>query len=264
MTEAVVFLEGISKTFRSRPALFNWIGKERRGETHALVDITLSAGKGQVLAILGPNGSGKTTLLKVVSTMLLPDSGRVHVSGFDVATQAQQVRQTVSYAIGGERSFYPRLTAAENLDFFAALENVGRTQRQVRVAECLAAAGLQDEADTLVMKYSSGMAQKLGIARALLKRPSVLLLDEPSRSLDPGASAQLWQLVRAISAAGTTVLLTTHNFEEAAATGDAVAILNAGRLVDQRPLTSTTAEALRAYYFNEVEGPAELQPRGTV
>src|SRR5512135_703402 len=117
-----VILESVSKFFRHRPALWNWFGAERRGVTRAVSQVSLRAAEGDVLVILGPNGSGKTTLLKLVSTMLLPDEGRVLVCNTDTADHPRRARRHVGFAVASERSFFPRLTARENLDFFAALE----------------------------------------------------------------------------------------------------------------------------------------------
>src|SRR6266478_5186846 len=111
-----IALESVSKVFRHRPALFNWMGRERSGETRALQDVSLSVPQGKVLVLLGPNGSGKTTTLKLVSTMLLPDGGRVLVEGGDTSQHPEQVRRHVGFAVAGERSFFPRLSARENLD----------------------------------------------------------------------------------------------------------------------------------------------------
>ena len=249
-----VVLESVSKIFRHRPALGNWIGRERRGETRALQDVSLSAAPGEVLVLVGPNGSGKTTLLKLVSTMLLPDAGRVAVAGADTVRDASRARRAVGFAVAAERSFYPRLTARENLAFFAVLDDVPRAERRERVEWTLERAGLSDAGDTLVMKFSSGMYQRLGIARALLKKPSVLLLDEPTRSLDPAAAARLWKLVRETAGAGSTILLTTHHFDEALAVGDAVAVLARGVLAGQHRLSAgTSLEELRALYFRETK-----------
>src|SRR5947208_17136642 len=115
-----IVLESASKIFRHRPALFNWMGKQRGGETRALDEISLSVASGKILVLLGPNGSGKTTTLKLVSTMLLPDAGRVLVEGADTRTESEQVRKHVGFAVATERSFFPRLSARENLAFFAA------------------------------------------------------------------------------------------------------------------------------------------------
>ena len=259
-----IALESVSKVFRHRPALFNWMGRERSGETRALDDISLSVASGKVLVLLGPNGSGKTTTLKLVSTMLLPDAGRVLVDGADTRTQPDQVRKHVGFAVATERSFFPRLSARENLDFFAALDDVPRPARARRIQVLLERAGLVEAADTLVMKFSSGMYQRLGIARALIKQPSILLLDEPTRSLDPAAAMHFWNLVRELAAHGSTVMLATHSFSEAAAVGDTVAVLHRGRIAACGPIIDN-AEELRSFYFEatgEIDGATELVTRG--
>ena len=263
--DRVVF-ESVRKVFRHRPALFNWLGRERGGETIALKDISFSAGGGEVLALLGPNGSGKTTALKLISTMLLPDAGSVRVSGCDARRDAGAVRRQVGIAVATERSFFPRLSARENLEFFASLDEVSRKERAQRIKEVLRDTGLEEQADTLVMKFSSGMYQRLGLARALLKKPSVLLLDEPTRSVDPASAAKFWKLVRELPARGTTVILATHNFQEAAAVADRVVVLHAGEVVGRRDLPSPDVTALRAFYFSvtgEVDeaAPTLLEPQ---
>src|SRR5246500_2964595 len=234
--EAVV-LESVTKLFRDRPALFNWIGRERTGETRALNEVSLSVLAGEVLVVLCPNGSGKTTALKLVSTLLLPDTGRVLVQGADTRTQGGHVRKHVGFVVAAERSFFPRLSARENLDFFAALDDIPRKLRPERVDELLSRTGLHDAADTLVMKFSSGMYQRLGIARALIKKPTVVLLDEPARSLDPGSAAQFWNLVRELPTLGATVVLATHNFNEAVQVGNHVAVLLNGSLAAETALS---------------------------
>jgi ABC-2 type transport system ATP-binding protein len=249
-----VVLQSVTKVFRHHPAFFNLFGVERRGETCALKRVSMSVAAGKILALLGPNGSGKTTLLKLVATALLPDEGAVQIGGVDTQRHPQLVLRRLGYAILNPRSFYPRLTAAENLAFFAALDEVPRPERQARIAAALASAGLTEFADLLVMKFSSGMHQRLGIARAMLKQPSVLLLDEPSNSLDPAAAVRLWQLLRQMAGQGHTVLLATHNFEEAIAVADTVAVLNRGELLTQRTLVGADVEELRRWYFAQVEG----------
>jgi|SRR5581483_10899306 len=245
-----IVLESVSKAFRHRPALFNWVGRERSGETHALDNISLNVPAGRVLVLLGPNGSGKTTTLKLVSTMYLPDAGRVIVGGFDTRSGPNEVRRQVGFAIATERSFFPRLSGRENLDFFAALDEVERHFRSQKITSILEITGLREASDTLVMKYSSGMYQRLAIARALLKDPKCLLLDEPTRSLDPASACRFWDLVRELRDRGTTILLTTHSFSEAAAVADAVAVLQKGRLAGSRKTASATAEQLRDFYFS--------------
>ena len=261
-----VVLESVSKVFRHRPALFNWIGRERTGATQALEELSLEVPPGRVLVLLGPNGSGKTTVLKLISTMLLPDRGRVVVHGADTQLHPEQVRAHVGFAVAAERSFFPRLSARENLDFFAALENVPRSLRARKVGEVLEAVELTHAADTLVMKFSSGMYQRLGIARALIKQPSIVLMDEPTRSVDPASAAHCWNLVRGLPARGATVILATHSFQEAVAVGDFVAILHQGKAAGLRAISEPMgAEELRAFYFNatgEVDEFMTLASRG--
>lgn len=263
---AVVF-EAVTKIFRARDSIFPWRRDARENVTTALSDITLSVPAGKVLVLLGPNGSGKTTLLKLVSTMLLPDRGRVLVEGADTLRDAARVRRTMGIAVANERSFFPRLSAKENLEFFATLEDVPRSARSERISRVLDMAGLTDSANTQVMKFSSGMYQRLGIARALLKRPSVLLLDEPTRSLDPTSTPQFWTLVRDLSEQGCTVLMATHNFDEAFAVADLVAVLRSGELAGHWDVSGVRGvEELRARYFRstgQFDLVSELRARCT-
>lgn len=248
---AEVVFENVRKVFRHRPALFNWVGRERTGETVALNDVSFTADAGVVIALLGPNGSGKTTTLKLISTMLLPDGGSVRVAGSDSRRAAGEVRRHVGIAVATERSFFPRLSARENLDFFATLDEVPRRERRRRLREVLCETGLEEHADTLVVKFSSGMYQRLGLARALIKQPSVLLLDEPTRSLDAGATSHLWAMIRLL-AGRSLVFLATHTFAEAAALADRILLLHQGELVEDRVLDgSASAEDLRALYFEK-------------
>jgi ABC-type multidrug transport system ATPase subunit len=249
--DRVVF-ESVRKIFRHRPALFNWLGRERGGETVALKQVSFSAARGEILVLLGPNGSGKTTTLKLISTMLLPDAGSVLVGGFDTRRDAGEVRRQVGIAIAAERSFFPRLSARENLEFFAALDEVSRPERARRIQKVLNDTGLEEQTDTLAMKFSSGMYQRLGIARALVKRPGVLLLDEPTRSLDAATTAHFWATIRALAQEDTTILLATHNFAEAAAVADRLLLLHRGELLANRSVgENESTEALRSFYFRE-------------
>jgi len=261
---AVVF-SSVTKRFRHRPALFNWLGRERSGATEALQRVSLQVPKGEALVLLGPNGSGKTTTLKLISTMLIPDEGAVAICGADTLLEGGTVRRKVGFAVANERSFFPRLTARENLDFFAVLEDVPKKERAATIEEKLGLIGLADVADTLVMKFSSGMYQRLGVARALLKNPAVLLLDEPTRSLDPGSAQRFWPFVRQLLLGGTTVVLTTHNFQEAAAVADRIAVLRCGELRAEREFgrrispEKNSIDAVKSFYF-QASGDAEDPP----
>lgn len=250
-----VVLESVHKIFR-QAGLF----ARKRAETYALRGVSLSVAPGEVIALLGPNGSGKSTALRLISTMLLPDRGSVRVNGLDTRREASAVRRQIGIALATERSFFPRLTARENLDFFAALENVPRRERPDRVESVLRAVELADSGGKQVMKFSSGMYQRLGIARALIKDARVLLLDEPTRSLDPAAASHLWGLVRQVSASGIAVMLATHNLAEAIAVSDRVAILRKGELAGVRPSAGLGSEQLHNYYL-QATGESQPQPQ---
>src|SRR5579864_8380566 len=249
--QSIIF-DSVQKTFRRSGFFFS----RQKVETHALNGVSLEVSTGEVLALLGPNGSGKSTTLKLISTMLLPDRGKVVVSGFDTRLSSQSVRRQVGFAVAAERSFFPRLTVRENLDFFAALEDIPRRDRQKCISSILTDINLAEAAQKQVMKLSSGMHQRLGIARALIKRPSVLLLDEPTRSLDPSGASKLWGLVRELSSAGITIVLATHNFAEAVAVADRIAVLQNGELLAVRHTGGLSVEQLRSFYL-QVTGECE-------
>ena len=237
------------------------MGRERAGETVALQELSFSTAA-EVLVLLGPNGSGKTTALKLISTMLLPDAGVVKVAGHDTRGAAREVRRQVGIAVATERSFFPRLSARENLEFFASLDEVPRPVRGARIDEVLDETGLEEQADTLVMKFSSGMYQRLGIARALVKRPSVLLLDEPTRSLDAASTAHFWTTIRELAGREVSILLATHNFAEAVSVGDRLLLLQRGELVADRHIRrGESMEELRSFYFQRT---GEIDEAATV
>lgn len=248
---SIVF-ESVHKIFRQRGFFFL---RKRGAETHALKGISLVVSAGEVLGLLGPNGSGKSTTLKLISTMLLPDRGRVLVQGHDTWCQGQAVRGNVGFALASERSFFARLTVRENLEFFSALENVNRREVSDSVESVLCCVSLKEVSDKQVMKLSSGMYQRLGIARALIKRPAILLLDEPTRSLDATAADDLRRLILNLSGTGITILLATHNFEEATTVCDRVAMLKQGELVAVKEARDFVAEELRNVYLEMTGDP---------
>lgn len=248
---STVALERVSKIFRQK----TFFTRSVREEVHALRNVSFELRAGGILGLLGPNGSGKSTTLKLVSTLLLPDSGRVTVAGFETRAAGQQVRKRVGFALASERSFFPRLTARENLEFFAALEEMSRNDCRERTEQALLDVDLADAAAKQVMKFSSGMHQRLAIARALLKRPQVLLLDEPSRSLDVSAAARLWDLIHGLSQSGIAILLATHNFAEAAEVCDRVAILQKGALLAATPTDKRNERQLRDFYLHITREP---------
>jgi ABC-2 type transport system ATP-binding protein len=242
-------IESLTKRFVVRRGLREMIRHPRATRTMTALDnIALEVGAGEFLGVLGPNGAGKTTLFKTLATLILPDSGRAIVEGYDVVGDAVAVRRLLTPVIADERSLNWRLTATENLDLYAALLDVPRAERVQRVRKVLIDVGLDDTGRKMAGAFSSGMRQRLLIARALLARPKVLLLDEPTRSLDPISARAFRRFLREeiIERHGCTVVLATHNAEEAFDLCDRVAILDHGRLLACGP-----AQALAREYGEE-------------
>lgn len=183
---------------------------------------------GEVYGLLGPNGAGKSTIVRMIATLLAPTSGQVWLCGLDARRQERQIRALLGVALGGERSLYWKLTARQNLEYFAALYGQSRRQSRDRIIEVLAEMDLADRADDHIETWSTGMRQRLVIARALLNRPKVLLLDEPSSGLDPRAAQIMQDHIRALKATGNTILLTTHDMLEADSLADRIGIIDSG------------------------------------
>ena len=228
-----VVLRGLTKSFpkqRGWRAMFSGRAPE---SVRALTDVSCEVRAGEFFGLLGENGAGKTTLFKILATLVTPDSGSAIVGGHDVLNAPSRVREVLAPVIADERSLHWRLSGLENMRLFAALHGLRGAQATRRIEELLALVNLVDAADRLVSGYSSGMKQRLLVARTLLARPSVLLLDEPTRSLDPISARSFRQFLRqdVALAQGCTVLLATHNAEEAFELCDRVGVLHRGRLV---------------------------------
>ena len=231
---AAVRLDGVTKRFPVRRGWLELLRHPRGGRTVTVLrDVTCDIRDGEFFGLLGPNGAGKTTLFKLLATLVVPDAGRATVLGHDVVRDASKVRRLLSPVIADERSLHWRLSARENLRLYAALHGVGDDASSRRVEELLGTVGLAMAGDAMVGTFSSGMKQRLLIARALLAQPRVLLLDEPTRSLDPVSARAFRAFLREeISLRHRcTVLLATHNAEEALELCDRVAILDRGRLL---------------------------------
>ncbi len=243
MTPPLVCVEGLHREFQGpldwrRLARLRW---ERRGEAAPLRGVTFSVDAGEWLAIIGGNGAGKTTVLKVIAGLLLPSSGRVVVDGIDVVRHPRRVQAMVGYALADERSFFWRLNLLDNLEFFATLVGVPRRERRARSEHLLERLDLAAHAERPFAALSTGMKQRLTIARALLGRPRVLLLDEPTRSLDGEHARQVWSVVRdEMQATGGSVLLVTHQLEDAVSQCHRVATLHDGVIA-----LESTADQLR-------------------
>jgi ABC-2 type transport system ATP-binding protein len=211
--------------------LYPW----RRADHLAVDNVSLQIERGELFGILGQNGAGKTTLIKMLCTALLPTSGSAIVAGYDVVRGARHVRQAIGLVSGEERSFYWRLTGRQNLEFFAALYHVPPTTARQRIEALLQGVGLAADADRPFRTYSTGMRQKLAIARGLLNQPQVLFMDEPTRSLDPISAQHIRRFVAdyILGELGSTVILATHSMAEAEELCNRVALIRAGRVVAQ-------------------------------
>ena len=205
---------------------------QRRGKTIvALDDVSIRVERGEVHGLLGPNGAGKSTLMRILSTVLLPTSGTARVLGHDLVADYQKVRPLIGIVFGGERGVYPRLTARQNLRYWAALYGLSTAQGRERAQTLLAEFGLAERADHRVETYSVGMRQRLHLARGMIGDPRLLLLDEPTNGLDPLAARQLRDTLGELASQGRTILLATHDLTEAEALCDRVTMINHGRVI---------------------------------
>ncbi|HRQ36394.1 MAG TPA: ABC transporter ATP-binding protein [Chloroflexota bacterium] len=217
----------LSKTYQQPQG---WRRAVRVAPVTAVTDISLNVPTGELFGLLGPNGAGKTTLVKMLCTLLRPTAGTAVVAGHDL-NEAGAIRAAVGLVVSDERSFYWRLTARQNLDFFAALYGLRGAAARQRIQTVLAEVQLTEVAERRFSSFSSGMRQRLAIARALLHRPQILFLDEPSRSLDPTATQKLHDLIlRLRQEQGMTIFLITHDLAEAEKLCDRVALLHQGQI----------------------------------
>jgi len=230
---ACILISRLTKIFRPLELHpLSWPPIRRQSPVCVLRDIDLSVGRGEILGLLGTNGAGKTTLLKILATLILPTAGRITIGGVDLIHEPHRAIQLVSLVTADERSFYWPLTGRQNLEFFAAFQGLSRHAARRRIEELQEQLGLE-ALDRQFGIYSTGMRHRLAIARGLLRRPPILLLDEPTRSLDPVAANGLHRLIRdmLVTQLGCTVVLATHNLQEAEELCDRVVFLHKGRLL---------------------------------
>lgn len=200
------------------------------GEKRAVDGLDLSVRRGEAFGFLGPNGAGKTTTIRILSTLTKPSSGRAWINGFDVMEEPSKVKQEFGI-VQQHMSLNRELTVRENLELHARLHHIEKKERRDRIDEMLDYVGLEEFGDHLIERISGGMTRRAMIARALLHKPKLLFLDEPTVGLDAQARRKIWDLVRGMKWEGTTVFLTTHYIEEAEALCDRVGIIDKGRLI---------------------------------
>jgi ABC-2 type transport system ATP-binding protein len=227
LAAAAIEVIGLRKKYVSKRGTF----RRTRVENIALAGIDLAIQPAELFGLLGPNGAGKTTTTKILTTLLLPDSGQARVLGLDVVRQTDAVRRRIGFVFGGERGLYWRLSGLDNLRYFADLYRIPPDVSRRRIAELLDRLGLTGRENDKVELYSRGMKQRLHLARGLLNDPEVLFLDEPTIGLDPVGARELRVLVRDLADSGKTIFLTTHYMFEADAICDRIAVIKKGAIV---------------------------------
>ncbi|MFZ2199073.1 MAG: ABC transporter ATP-binding protein [Thermodesulfovibrionales bacterium] len=204
----------------------------RKKEIIVLRDVNIGVREGELFALLGQNGAGKTTLIKILNTLVLPSSGNAYIKGLDVAKHGKEVRRKIGYVVSDERSFYWRLTGRQNLRFFSVLNNMSSEDAAIRIKRLLQFVDLDQDADRMFKDYSTGMRQKLAIARGLLTDPDIIFMDEPTKALDPITAHNIRMLVKEkiIGERKRTVFYATHNLQEAEELCDRIAIISKGAI----------------------------------
>ncbi|MGH9090666.1 MAG: ATP-binding cassette domain-containing protein [Acidimicrobiales bacterium] len=214
---------------------------KRYGETRALAGVDLVVPAGSVLGVLGPNGAGKTTAVRILTTLALPDGGTARVAGFDVVHEAASVRRHIGVT-AQDATLDEALTGRQNLRMVGELSGLRGREARHRAAELLERFELADAADRVMKGYSGGMRRRLDLAAGLVTHPPVLFLDEPTTGLDPTSRARMWEVIRELVLAGTTLLLTTQYLEEADQLADRIVVIDHGRVIAE----GTSAELKRA------------------
>ncbi|BAJ62269.1 daunorubicin resistance protein DrrA family ABC transporter ATP-binding protein [Anaerolinea thermophila] len=202
-----------------------------KSEFTAVDHVSFQIHRGEIFGLLGPNGAGKSTTIRMLCTLLEPTSGTARINGYDVVRDANRVRQSLGIVLAGERSIYWKLTGRENLEYFAALYHIPPEIARKRIDELLDYMELTSRANELVEKYSTGMRQRIVLSRALLARPPIILLDEPTLGLDPQAARRIREMVLDLKRQGHTILLTTHYMEEADQLSDRIGIIDQGKII---------------------------------
>ncbi len=234
---AVIEVSDLRRTYRTTTGII----RRRPLEVEAVRGVSFAVERGELFGLLGPNGAGKTTTIKMLITLLLPTSGSASVLGLDVVAQARELRKRIGYVFGGDRGLYERLSALDNLRYFAELYGVSGKEQRHRIDEVLELVGLKGRERERVEGYSRGMRQRLHIARGILHDPEVVFLDEPTIGVDPVGARELRQTIGDLVAAGKTVLLTTHYMFEADALCDRIAVIAKGRIVGEGTPTELKA-----------------------
>ena len=240
--EAMIHAEGLAKSY---------------GDVTALAGIDLSVPEGTVQGVLGPNGAGKTTAVRILSTLLKPDAGRATIAGVDLLSNPSGVRELIGLS-GQSAAVDEYLTGVENLQMVGELYGMSRSEAKSRATELLAQFSLTDAGARIIKTYSGGMRRRLDLAAALVARPPVLFMDEPTTGLDPRARIELWDVIRELVGGGATLLLTTQYLEEADKLADDIVVMDHGRIIAQGDADQLKAQVGGERAEVTVERPEEV------
>jgi len=248
-SEKAIVAEHLSKVFTATKGML----RRTKSEVVAVKDVSFEVDFGELFGVVGPNGAGKTTTIKMLTTMLIPTTGKAMVLGYDVQRDVTKVREKIGIVLGGERGLYTRVSAVDNLRYFADLYGVPPRARDKRIKELLEFMGLSDRAHDRVETYSKGMRQRLHLARGLINDPEIIFLDEPTVGLDPEIAIETRKMIKELVDSGKTILLTTHYMFEADELCKRVAVIRKGEIV-----ALDTPSGLKKYVMDtsvvEVEG----------
>src|ERR1700730_17812279 len=232
--EAAISVESLLKMFPpSRSGWRTFLQPFEKPSSLALAGLSLEVREGEAMAVLGANGAGKSTLLRILATLLVPTAGRARVAGYDTVHQSREVRRRLGYHAGTDHGFYARLTGRQNLRFFGRLNQLSASAVTQRISQLSEQFQIREALDRQVRTLSSGTVQRLSLVRALLHQPSVLLLDEPTRSLDAIAAMEFRRFLKKeiVHGVGTSLLFASHTLPEVELLADRVAVIDRGRLL---------------------------------
>ena len=248
-SDKAIIAEHLCKVFNITKGII----RRTKTQVTAVKDVSFEVEYGELFGLIGPNGAGKTTTIKMLTTMLIPTSGKATVLGYDQQKNIRKIREKIGIVLGGERGLYTRVSAIDNLRYFADLYGVPANVRDKRVKELLEFMGLSERARDRVETYSKGMKQRLHLARGLINDPELIFLDEPTVGLDPEIARDTRNMIRELTQKGKTILLTTHYMFEADELCKRVAVIRNGEIV-----ALDTPSGLKKYVMNssvvEVEG----------
>jgi ABC-type multidrug transport system ATPase subunit len=270
VSEPAIKVESLDKLFP--PARSGWrafFQPFEKPTSVALAGLSLEVRQGEAMAVLGANGAGKSTLLRILATLLVPTAGRASVAGHDTVRQSRDVRRRLGYHAGTDYGFYPRLTGRQNLRFFGQLNQLSNAAASQRISLLAEQFHIREALDRQVRTLSSGTVQRLSLARALLHQPSVLLLDEPTRSLDALGASEFRRFLKAeiLRPGRTSLLFASHTLPEVEFLADRVAVIDAGRLLacdTPSALKNSTGSASLEEVFLRLTGRGARASEGSV